>query len=626
MDKRLFNILAALSVAPLVALCMLTGEASSPARFAFFPLMTLFALRLSPNVIMLAGAGFSGCYLLMFFLQRPAGSDGLILAAVEFTCYILSTWGAATLARSVATERTQFRLAEAAFQGLSNELSHRSLNLQATLDALSQAHSKLQYLDRNKTTFLANIAHELRTPLSGIRSYSEILLTYDDLESSTQQEFLEIIQNESVRLTNLLNDLLNLIRIETGNIELAIGRVDAAEVIDGCIKVMKPTAEAKGLELEASVPSANVFIKADPGQMTQVIINLLNNAVKFTQQGGISVGVRPKGEFAEFFVTDSGEGLFPDEQEKIFDEFYRVLDNVPNRPPGTGLGLSICKKIVEIHGGTIRVESSIGAGSTFSFTIPLLTTDDHVLMLDPEQSARHIPEEFRPILVVMRNTVKRMCLRKSLETVGYKTYGAMTYEKARDLVKASPVDLIIGEITDSPDGLESLTTAAHNGGTPFYMAQFHAEPPEVISMAINGYIWKPFERYHLLQPLKPLSMKRNRIAIISPDMDESRMLQMILGVEGYTISLFSNDDKFIHTCSNFHPEAIIIGSFDEQHLDTIIRGIKMTDQVANVPLILVLKEKPHGHIKLVTTPLQDDKPLLFGLSPLIQEIEGAIFK
>jgi len=625
MDKRLFNILAALSVVPLIALCLFTGGASSAARFAFFPLMTLLALRLSPNAILVAGAGFFGSYVLMLSMNMPSGSP-LTSAATELICYAITTWGAAVMARSVAMERNQFRLAEAAFQGLSNELSHRSLNLQATLDALSQAHSKLQYLDRNKTTFLANIAHELRTPLSGIRSYSEILLTYDDLEVSTQREFLEIIQNESVRLTNLVNDLLNLIKIETGNIELAIGRVDGAELIERCIKVMKPTAEAKGLALESSVPHENVFIKADPGQMTQVIINLLNNAVKFTQQGGITVKVRPKGEFAEFSVTDSGEGLFPDEQEKIFDEFYRVLDSVPNRPAGTGLGLSICKKIVEFHGGIISVESRIGAGSTFSFTIPLFGRDDHALMIDPEKRARRIPEEFRPILVVMRNTVKRMCLRKGLENVGYKTYGAVTYEKAGDLVKSSPVDLIIGEITDNADGLELLSNTAHREGTPFYMAHFHAEPPEVISMAVNGYIWKPFERHQLLQALKSLPMKRNRITIISPDMDESRMLQMLLGVEGYTISLFSNDARLVHSCTEFNPDVIIIGSFDEQHLGTIVRGIKATEQVANIPLILALAEKPRGHIKLVTTPLQDDKPLLFGLSPLIQEIEGAIFK
>lgn len=625
MNENPIKMLLAASVLPLLAACLFTGSESSLFRFAYPPLMILLALRLSPNAILLTGGTFSFGYAAMVVFDLPFDRHEIFRPAAEFIFYMLTAFTASIVAKSIAKERNQFRLAETTFQGLSSELSTRTMNLQTALDALSMVHAKLQNLDRNKTAFFGNIAHELRSPLSGIRSYSEILLTYDDLDIPTQREFLEIIQNESVRLTTLVNDLLNLIKIETGNIELALGKVNSTELIEECIKVMKPMAAAKNLKMGSDTPVECIYLKADSGQVKQVLINLLNNAIKFTQQGGITVGVAAREQFAEFFVTDSGEGIFPEEQEKIFDEFYRVLDNVPNRPMGTGLGLSICKKIVEFHEGRIWVESSIGKGSTFRFTIPLFTAE-HLQTIEAEKIHIDRPDASRPILVVIRNTVKRMCLRKSLENIGYKTFGAISYEKACLFAKSSPVDMIVAEICSTMDDIEPLLAFSYAEGIPFYLGHFYAEPPEIISLEINGYLWMPLDRFQLIPLLDPLKMQRKKISIISPDMDESRMLQMFLGLEGYTTSLLNDDEKFTHSCLSFLPEAIIIGSFEEEHIDSIIKRIKSTAQIANIPLILVLKEKPPRNTKLVTLPAQGEKPLLFGLSPLVQKIEGELFK
>lgn len=626
MSERQNKMLLAASLLPLLAFCLFTGSESSIFRFAYPPLLILLSLRLPPNAILLTGFVFSSGYAAMAVSDMPLDNREIIRSAAEFLFYTLTALAASTIARTIAKERSQFRLAETTFQGLSSELSTRTMNLQTALDSLSMVHATLQSLDRNKTAFFGNIAHEFRTPLSGIRSYSEILLTYEDLDIPTQREFLEIIQNESIRLTTLVNDLLNLIKIETGNIELALGRVSSTELIEESIKLMQPMAAAKKLNLVSDTPAECIYLKADSGQVKQVLINLLNNAIKFTQQGGITVGVVAREQFAEFFVADSGEGVFTDEQEKIFDEFYRVLDNVPNRPPGTGLGLSICKKIVEFHEGRIWVESSIGKGSTFRFTIPLFMAEEHLQTVDEKKVHIDRPDEFRPILVAMRNTVKRMCLRKSLENVGYKTFGAASYEKACLFAKSSPVDIIVADISSKMDDIKPLLAIANAEGIPFYMGHFYAEPPEIITLVINGYLWMPVDQLQLLPLLESLSLQRKKIFIFSSDMDESRLLQMILGIEGYTTSLSSNDGNFLHSCISFLPEAIIIGSFEEDQIDSIIKEIRATEQIANLPLMLVLKEKPPRNIKLVTLPPQGEKPLLFGLSPLVQKIEGELFK
>ncbi|HZV82939.1 MAG TPA: hybrid sensor histidine kinase/response regulator [Geobacteraceae bacterium] len=626
MNDKLRDILLRLSILPLLAVCLYTGGASSPFRYFFFPLLPLLAVHLAPNAIIQTGFVFSCVQTVLAILDRPADMRSLTRVAAEVICYLLTTWAATRIAVARVEEERRYRLAEATFQGLGNELSHRSTNLQTALDALSQAHGRLQELDRNKTGFLANIAHELRTPLSGIRSYSEILLTYDDLDSETQREFMEIIQNESIRMTNLVNELLNLVKIETGKIELAVGRVNAAGLIDECINIMKPMAVTRELTMEAVCTSGSIYVNADGEQLKQVLINLINNAIKFTQQGGVTVGVLRQGQSAEFFVADTGEGIFPEEQEKIFQEFYRVLDSVPNRPPGTGLGLPICKKIVEIHGGTITVESAIGKGSTFRFTIPLFLAGEPAFTMEPGVNPKRHHDGFRPILVVIRNTVKWMCLRKSLEDVGYKTLGALTYEKGYALAKSTPVDLIIAEITNNRDGLESLAALAHSEGTKFIMAYFHVSPPEIISLAITGYIWKPFNSYQIMPLIEPFKKKRMKFAIVSSDMDESRMLQMILGTEGHTTSLFGTVDSLIQSTASISPDAAILGSFEEELLDTIVGRIKANKLLAQTPLFLVIEGKPSSHIKLVAAPLQDSKPLLFGLSPLIQEIESELLK
>ncbi len=626
MNDKLRNIVLPLTILPLLVACSYTGGVSSPFRFFFFPLVLLLSLYLAPATVFLSGVIFSSVQVVLAIFARPADMPSLPGIVAEFVCYLLTTWAATRIAGSRAEEAKRFRLAEATFQGLGNELSHRTTNLQTALDALSQAHDRLQDLDRNKTAFLANVAHELRTPLSGIRAYSEMLLTYNDLDSATQREFTEIMQNESVRMTNLVNELLNLIKIETGKVELATGRVNAAELIGECISIMKPMAATKGLTLDAVSASAVIWVNADIEQLKQVLINLINNAIKFTQTGGVTVGVLRREKSAEFFVADTGEGIFPEEQEKIFQEFYRVLDSVPNRPAGTGLGLSICKKIVEIHGGTITVESAVGKGSTFRFTIPLFQSGEPSFLMAPGEKPKRHHDGFRPILVVIRNTVKWMCLRKCLEELGYKTVGALTYEKACDLAKTTPIDLIVAELTNNRDGLESLAALAYTEGTPFFMAYFHVSPPEIISLPMTGYIWKPFNGYQILPLIEPFKKKRMTFVIISADMDESRMLQMILGTEGHATSLFVTVESLIQSSASSSPDAVIIGSYDEEALDIIVGRVRAHKGLALKPLFLVIEAKPANHVRLVTASFQDKKPLLFGLSPLIQEIEGVLLK
>lgn len=620
MDEKLSKNIFVLISALLPAVCFFTGGALSPFRFAYLPLMILISIRLPPRSVFLSGALFAGGFAVLVITTKPVNWHAMAMATPEMIFYMLTVWSASSVAKSISQERNLHQLSQSTFQGLSNDLSRRANELQTTLDALTLAHSKLQDIDRNRTVFLGNIAHELRTPLSGIMAYSEILQTYEDLDIPSQREFLKVINDSSVRMTTLVNDILNSLKIESGNLKLSLNKIRSSELIEECVKEMIPTAVAKGLKLESKIPNDSIFINADKNQVMQVLINLVNNAIKYTQEGSVAVGVTRKERFAEFFVTDTGEGIFPTEQEKIFDEFYRVLDNVSNRPPGTGLGLSICKKIVEVHEGTIGVESSVGKGSTFRFTIPIYNNEEQFQIDELRGSFTFKHDDIRQILVIVRDNVKRMFLTSNLEKAGYNTVVTYSYEKARDILATTIVDLIISDLSLAIDNNEPLLDQAESKMIPFYQSYFYVEP-NIISQVITGYIWNPFNRSEILTILETLKMPHKKISIISPNMDESRMLQVVLGLEDYKTEVSINDNELFPSGKAFVPEAIIIGTFELDQVDGIIKKIKSNAKVATVPLILALKVPPPKKIKLITAPVQGDRSLLFGLSPLVQKIE-----
>ena len=369
MNKCITIVLYCFSFLVILLLCLYTGGIESPARFLYFPLIVILSQRLSSKLLIGTGVLFSLCFTLLLFLFKTPAIH-IPHFPIEIFAYIFSAFAAGFCSQAKQEEQIRYDNAISTFHSLSDALNYKNMNLQTTLDALSVAHNKLQEYDKNKTNFLSNVSHELRTPLSSIRSYSEILLNYDDIDSDTCREFIQIINSESERLSALVNEVLDLVKIESGKLELNISPVNADFLLKESEKIIKPMASDKGLLLVLKYDEKLPDVRGDRNQLIQVLVNLLNNAVKFTNTGTITLGARQSGEFVEFSISDTGEGIFPEEKEVIFDEFYRISEVVENRPKGSGLGLSISKKIVEYHGGKIWVDSTLGEGSTFYFTIP----------------------------------------------------------------------------------------------------------------------------------------------------------------------------------------------------------------------------------------------------------------
>ncbi|WP_003541808.1 two-component system histidine kinase PnpS [Desulfotomaculum nigrificans] len=226
-------------------------------------------------------------------------------------------------------------------------------------------------LERMRTEFVANVSHELRTPLTSINGFLETLLDGAIEDPKTARHFLEIMNAETKRLANLIDDLLQLSRLEDRKTVLNKQPVDLRDVINGTIQMFKARAEEKGIKLFTVLPDKLPQVPGDHGLLTQVMVNLIDNAIKYTPAfGQVKVGVNLNREKVRVYVADTGIGIPQEDLPRIFERFYRVDKARSRVMGGTGLGLAICKHIVEVHGGQIEVESGPG-GSTFSFTLPL---------------------------------------------------------------------------------------------------------------------------------------------------------------------------------------------------------------------------------------------------------------
>jgi signal transduction histidine kinase len=216
------------------------------------------------------------------------------------------------------------------------------------------------------------MSHELRTPLNAIIGFSEVLTDrlFGDLNEK-QEEYLRDIYASGTHLLSLINDILDLSKVEAGRMELELTDFDLPTALDSALTLIRERVGRRGITLQTSVDDRLGQIRADERKIRQVVLNLLSNAIKFTPEGGrIEVGAVPKDGLVEVSVSDTGVGIAPEDQEAVFEEF-RQVGAAAKKVEGTGLGLTLCRKFVELHGGRIWVKSQLGAGSTFRFTIPV---------------------------------------------------------------------------------------------------------------------------------------------------------------------------------------------------------------------------------------------------------------
>ena len=467
------------------------------------------------------------------------------------------------------SERIQF---EEQLRRLNEELDRRVT--ERTTD-LEKANEELKELDRMKDSFLSSVSHELRTPLTSIRSFSEILLNYDEEDRYTQKEFLGIINSESERLTRLINDVLDLSRIEAGGMVWNDEVLSVEEIIRDILPAQQKLIEAKSLRLVLDLSHEPLSVFADRDRMQQVITNLLANAVKFSHEGG---EIRVKTEtfqgrrseeppqWIKVSISDQGIGIDEKDFDVIFDKFRQVTrDTLKDKPEGTGLGLPICRDIITHYGGNIWVESEQGRGSTFSFALPAGAVDGEAVCGDDQPvSEQSAPDRNgRTILVVEEKRSTRQVLRSQLERKGFAVMEASDADEALALARKEPIDLILLDLLmpslseDDLIGVFKDDPATEN--VPVLIISVVESPGNGILPGAHGFLRKPFREEELIHKVQALLEERNRsILVVDDDPGVRNSLRMQLEEMGYPVYLAENGDQAMDMLKMSVPDLVIL--------------------------------------------------------------------
>jgi signal transduction histidine kinase/ActR/RegA family two-component response regulator len=392
---------------------------------------------------------------------------------------------------AIALDNTQ---AYSEIEALNLGLEARVLERTAELEA---ANTKLKQMDRLKSQFLAHVSHELRTPLTSIVGFTDNML--EGLVGSLnlkQEQYLSRIKANGTRLARMITDLLDLSRVEAGKLTLAFDHVSLPILASDVIEQIRPLAQAKHIriELQPSVPDMTVWADAD--RVSQILTNLLDNAIKYTPEDGmVSVDIAMRDEdLALISVTDTGPGIPKDALPKLFDPFFRVSRHERSHTKGLGLGLAIVKELVELHGGTISVKSEEGAGTRFQFTLPIGGRDDQKRLPAPASRVR--------LLVVDDDPDICDVLRDRLELDGYAIRTAKDGREAIATLFQEPVDGVILDIgIPELDGLEVLRRFRQKDQTLPVVIMTAVEALDRALLAVEcgaqAYLLKPFDAAQL---------------------------------------------------------------------------------------------------------------------------------
>ena len=406
--------------------------------------------------------------------------------------------------------------AEARIAQLERELERAREQLRASEERHRQRNESLAAVDRAKDRFIAMLSHELRSPLNVIRLWSQILQRPERSEEKLR-EGLEVIDRSSRMQAKLIEDLLDIHRITSGDLRLDLAPVDLADLTVVALDSIEPLAAEKELRVDREICSGSVAVQGDSARLQQVLGNLLGNAIKFTPSGGsIRVVLRCEGKRAEVTVSDTGAGILPAELPHLFERFRRLHSRTATHG-GLGLGLSIAKRLVDLHGGTIEVESSgSGRGSTFTVRLPLLAAGGVVPALLPGPAEEQAPASLGGLLVLVVDDEPdtREAIQRALEQTGVETVSAGSTEQALDVIRQWPPDVIVSDIgmpgRDGYDLLRSLRAlpASRGGNIPAIALTAYATPEDrdrALRVGFQRHLAKPVESRELVAAVAALA-------------------------------------------------------------------------------------------------------------------------
>jgi CheY-like chemotaxis protein/nitrogen-specific signal transduction histidine kinase len=448
----------------------------------------------------------------------------------------------------------------------------------------------LREVDQLKSQFLANMSHELRTPLNSIIGFSRVILKgIDGAITDLQQQDLTAIYNSGQHLLGLINDILDLARIEAGKMELNFEEVHLAEMTTSVLSTAKGLVKEKSIQLLQRIPSDMPTVRGDTMRVRQVLLNLISNASKFTDEGSItiqaSVQKGPTGRMEALInVIDTGPGISLEDQEKLFKAFSQVDGSATRKSGGSGLGLSICANLVQLHGGRISVHSEVGKGSTFWFTLPLY-----------HQPQQEIPADRKIILAIDDDPQVISLYERYLNPQGYYVVPLTDASQAKArILELKPFAVTLDIMMPTKDGWSVLTDLKSDPATrdfPVVICSIVEQADKGFSLGAADYLVKPILQEDLVHALDRINKdgKIHEVLVIDDDPNDLRLIEKILNENGrYRPILAEGGRRGWEALSIKPPHAIILDIFmPDMDGFSILEKLRDDPNLRHIPVLVV---------------------------------------
>ena len=469
-----------------------------------------------------------------------------------------------------------------------------------TQEALLQAQEEAERANRVKSQFLASMSHELRTPLNAILGFSELL--NDDatgrFDEATRRRFLDQIHSSGVHLLQLINDILDLSKVEAGQMELQLQAVELRRLIDEARATVEPLAQGKAISLNVD-PGPELHLIADPAKLKQMLLNLLSNAIKFTPDGGrIQIRGRQVDSWAEIAVSDTGIGIAAEDLGRLFTEFQQLDAGPARQQEGTGLGLALTRRFAELHGGQVSVESAPGKGSTFTLRLPL----EAKALRAP---ARHEPHSVtasdlsRPlVLVVDDNPQAAEILARTMGAGGFRIKVAHTGTEALTMARdLKPVAITLDILLPEVDGWEVLNRLKADEATrniPVIVVSVVDNPALGQALGAFDYFVKPVDGKALLSRLSQYTFTNKvksepvRVLVVDDEQANLDLLEALLKPAGFAVIRAGGGQEGIDLARSQMPNLILLDLImpDLTGFD-VVESLRAEEATRSIPIMVL---------------------------------------
>jgi PAS domain S-box-containing protein len=443
-----------------------------------------------------------------------------------------------------------------------------------------------------KNEFVSTVSHELRTPLTSIKGYIDLILDGEAGEiNEIQQEFLSIVKENSDRLVELINDMLDISRIESGRIVLKVQPLDVAERIEGAVNTFRAVLDQQGRTIHVDIPAGLPRAAGDPDRVGQVLINFISNAIKYSPAGGdVEVSASVIDSAVRVAIHDHGIGIAPEDQSRLFTKFYRVDSSLTREIGGTGLGLSICKSIIELLGGQVGVDSAPGEGSTFWFSLPLASAE---LVRTPSLEGPLGTPGGR-ILVVDNSEDVANLIATYLSRRGYEVVKAFSADEAwQYALELEPRVITLDVMLDEGAGfdlLQKLKADSRTKEIPVVVLSIICDEGKSHRMGATDYLEKPIEKTRLIGIIDGLVGSEASPVVLVVDDDKAivELLSRTLKQRGYAVMGAYDGREAMAAVRSRRPHAILL-DLRMPVMDgyEVLQELKSDPETADIPVVIM---------------------------------------